>query len=264
MLPKDRIIPFMSTDKSQIQLGFSKACQTYASEAGAQQQMVERLMELWPQDKPMSEIKSVFEFGCGSGFLTRLIRDRFSPEMALINDLSPSWEPLIKEVFPDHKGWKFLSADAEELTLSESYDLIASSASLQWFERPAEFLARMFDALKPEGILLISTFGKDNLKEIRQITAVGLEYPAVELLFSGLASAAALRFEDQERISLSFASPLDVLRHLKRTGVNKSHSRFWTPAMLREFEHSYETFRCPDGSYPLTYHPIYICVQKKS
>jgi hypothetical protein len=68
--------------------------------------------------------------------------------------------------------------------------------------------------------------------------------------------------QENDRIQLRFPTPLDVLRHLKNTGVNRSHAQFWTPGQLKRFTEQYSQFQLEDGSYPLTYHPIYFCIQK--
>lgn len=248
-------------EKTQIELGFSKAHLSYATEALAQQHMVYRLMKMWPQDCPFSGVKHLLEIGCGSGFLTRELAATFAPERATINDLSPAWEAHVRPFFASDR-WTFLAADAEEHPWEESYDLIASSACLQWFTDPLRFLSGMMERLLPSGILLFSSFGPDNLKEIRALTGQGLDYPPIGTLMEPLQQHHRLELKINDPIQLRFKQPVDVLRHLKRTGVNRSNAQFWTPGRLAEFSTEYARFQLEDGTYPLTYDPFYFCVRK--
>lgn len=67
----------------------------------------------------------------------------------------------------------------------------------------------------------------------------------------------------EEEICLSFASPLEVLRHLKNTGVNSVTQKQWTKSNLATFCKAYSRkFSYLDGVH-LTYHPLYCVAQKK-
>lgn len=248
-------------EKKTIQSGFARAHESYETEAMAQQSMVQQLMQLWPEKADPSQVQSVLEIGCGSGFLTRELIRRFRPQKAVINDLSPVWESHVTPHFPS-ANWQFLAADAEETEWRDHYHLIASGACIQWFSDPAGFLESLYGQLHPGGILLISSFGTDNLREIRTLTGQGLDYPEVSDLLSGIQNFTSRQVRENDRIILRFSSPVDILRHLKKTGVNRSHAQFWTPGQLRSFSERYEAFRLDDGSYPLTYHPIYFSIQK--
>ena len=248
-------------EKTLIQSGFARAHVSYASEAMAQQRMVYQLMSMWPAETPAQQIQSILEIGCGSGFLTRELVRRFAPERALINDLSPVWEEHVAPLFPS-ENWRFVAADAEEYNWKKQYHLIASSACIQWFSNPSLFLRSAYAQLLPGGVLLVSSFGADNLLEIKHLTGSGLNYPDLDTLLSGISGYRSIVSQENDRIQLRFPSPLDVLRHLKNTGVNRSHAQFWTPGQLKRFTEQYSQFQLGDGSYPLTYHPIYFCIQK--
>jgi hypothetical protein len=54
-----------------------------------------------------------------------------------------------------------------------------------------------------------------------------------------------------------FDSPLEVLKHIKATGVNSLHRQVWTPGRLRRFVDDYkQIFSDENDSVKLTYHPI--------
>ena len=60
-----------------------------------------------------------------------------------------------------------------------------------------------------------------------------------------------------------FDTPMEVLRHMRYTGVNALTGGTWTRADIREFESKYQAFKGEKG-YPLTYHPVLLVLQKKS
>ncbi|HEA8248685.1 TPA: malonyl-[acyl-carrier protein] O-methyltransferase BioC, partial [Campylobacter coli] len=57
----------------------------------------------------------------------------------------------------------------------QKFDLITSNASLQWLDLK-QVLPTLANMLNKKGILLLSTFGEMNLKEIKQSTSLGLKY----------------------------------------------------------------------------------------
>jgi len=70
-------------------------------------------------------------------------------------------------------------------------------------------------------------------------------------------------YSREEKLKLSFASPLEVLKHLKETGVTGIRRQSWTRGELDDFCRRYrEQYTAPDGTVPLTYHPIYMICKK--
>jgi malonyl-CoA O-methyltransferase len=69
-------------------------------------------------------------------------------------------------------------------------------------------------------------------------------------------------YAEEETIEQHFATPKDVLRHLKETGVTGIRSRHWTPRQLMEFCNRYTEMFGSGHDVALTYHPIYIIAKK--
>lgn len=82
--------------------------------------------------------------------------------------------------------------------------------------------------LKTNGLLAVATFGKDNLKEVRQITNIGLNYPTLSQWQAWLAKDFELLWCEDFKVILDFDTPLDVLKHLKYTGVTATNQKNWT------------------------------------
>lgn len=246
-------------DKRLIAERFARARGTYTREAKVQLQVAEkmlRLVEQYRSDRPLTQ---VVEFGCGTGIYSQLLLERLHPAHLLLNDLCPEMEELVGSL-----PARFVAGDAESLALPAGTDLITSCSTLQWFVAPARFFGRCREALAERGVLAVSTFGPDNLREIRALTGNGLTYPTLAELTRMLHEAGLqLLHAEEEQATLSFASPLEVLRHLQRTGATGTGTHIWTRGKLQRFENDYrQRFALPEG-VSLTYHPIYLIAQKK-
>lgn len=158
----------------------------------------------------------------------------------------------------------FLPCDAETLDFPQGTDLITSCSTLQWFADTERFFARCHRFLSDGGILAFSTFGKKNMREIHTLTGHGLEYLSLDNLKVLLSPRFEILYAEEEIVSLPFGTPLEVLRHLKQTGVTGTEKRVWTRGRLQSFCDEYIRM-CgnDDRSVSLTYHPIYVIARKR-
>ena len=106
----------------------------------------------------------------------------------------------------------FLPCDAETLDFPQGTDLITSCSTLQWFADTERFFARCHRFLSDGGILAFSTFGKKNMREIHTLTGHGLEYLSLDNLKVLLSPRFEILYAEEEIVSLSFGTPLEVLR----------------------------------------------------
>ena len=152
----------------------------------------------------------------------------------------------------------FYCGDAENFPFQRQFDLIASASAVQWFHHPDNFISHCKTGLKPNGLLAITSFGEDNLKEIRQMTNVGLSYPNLSQWQNWLANDFELLWHEDVNVILDFDTPLDVLKHLKYTGVTATNQKNWTRKNLNKFIDDYlQAFSLPSGKVRLTYHPLF-------
>ena len=165
---------------------------------------------------------------------------------------------------PATTGVSFLPCDAETLDFPQGTDLITSCSTLQWFADTERFFARCHRFLSDGGILAFSTFGKKNMREIHTLTGHGLEYLSLDNLKVLLSPRFEILYAEEEIVSLPFGTPLEVLRHLKQTGVTGTEKRVWTRGRLQSFCDEYIRM-CgnDDRSVSLTYHPIYVIARKR-
>lgn len=210
---------------------------------------------------PASAHRSVLEVGCGTGLFTRSYLHDVKPGQLCLNDICPEVAGCFKDLLGDRI--RFFAGDAERLNFPAGQSLIASCSALQWFESPQRFFHRCSHLLTNDGYFTFSTFGKENLTEVASLTGATLPYLSLEELKEALRSDYELLYCHEEKLSLSFQSPMDVLKHLKATGVTGIRQSQWTKGSLATFCNRYqEIYSQPDHTVRLTYHPIYIIAKK--
>lgn len=249
----------MSLNKTLIAQRFAKAGESYLQQAVVQQQMSQVLLKKMSLHLP-SQFTQVLEIGCGTGNLTYPFLEQFDVKNMVLNDLYPSVQQHLSCIAVEH-SW--LIGDIETLPLPSSLDLIVSGAALQWMHDIAQLLQRCADALLPEGYLCFSTFGTDNLQEMKALTGYGLMYFSVQQwqLFLQQTGFEILDLTESHSC-LYFETPKDILRHLKATGVTGiAQQHRWTKQLLKQFEQDYQQFHTEKG-FCLTYHPMY-CVARR-
>ena len=248
----------MSIDKALVAQRFAKAGQSYVEHAVVQKQISAQLFEYLKAYCPQS-LNSVLEIGCGSGNLTHLFQTHFQFEQLFLNDLYAD----VEQHFSTIENIAWLIGDIEQLHLPQSLDAVISSSALQWMTDLPTLLHRIHDALKPNAYFGFSTFGSDNLTEIKQLIGQGLNYISLEFLKRQLEQQNfEVLFIEQEVKQIYFDHPKSVLQHLKATGVTataKSHR--WTKQSLQQFYLDYQQFYGEQG-FSLTYHPIYVIARR--
>ena len=248
-------------DKALIRRRFARASATYAERADAQRRIAARMAGLIARHVPRSACRNVLEVGCGTGVFTRMLLRRTHPSFVWLNDICPEMRESLADVLGERV--QFCPGDAEQTEFPGGQSLITSCSAIQWFDSPPRFFARCRNLLADGGYFSFSTFGQKNLQEVASITGEALSYLSLEELKSVLLPHYELIHASEELISLSFPSPLEVLRHLQATGVTVIRRRQWTKGMLADFCRRYERlFRQTDRTVCLTYHPIYIIAKK--
>lgn len=233
-------------DKALVKKRFSRNLKTYKDNSVVQNKMADKLVEMI-----RFQPKKILELGCGSGLLTEKLIKKFNTTTYDAIDIVEDCEKYIKEI---SSNINFYHSDIETFNFQDKYDLIISNAVFQWVEDLPLFIKGLKKCLNPNGILLFSTFGTDNLLEISKLTGESLKYIAIQELNSLLHPQEI--YED--KISLNFDTPKDVLKHLKYTGVNAISNNHWTKSDLKNFENGYHKL-CPNN-ITLTYNPIYILI----
>ncbi|EAC1897841.1 malonyl-ACP O-methyltransferase BioC [Campylobacter jejuni] len=221
-------------------MNFLKA-KDYEKHAKVQDFMGLKLCEILKKLR-ISHFEKVFEFGCGRGELSKKLQNFITFDEYLKNDILDFKENSSILIFD-------MNEIAKQDLSKEKFDLIVSNATLQWLDLK-RIIPSLRDMLNQNGILLLSTFAEQNLKEIKQSTGFGLNYFSLnelEQIFKVYFNEVKIT---QELIKLSFDNALDVFRHLKLSGVNSLGFYPLNKGFLKEFEEKFQN--------KLTYHPVFI------
>ena len=174
-------------DARHIRRAFSRAAPGYAAAATLQREVEGRLLESldYLDDR---EPRVVLDLGCGPAHAAAAMRRRWPRARVVAIDLAM---PMLRQAKP-RTGWGVLewsrlqsplsriNADARALPLADdSVDVLFCNLCLQWVDDLAAVFAGFRRALKPDGLLLCSSFGPDTLHELREAFATADSAPHV-------------------------------------------------------------------------------------
>lgn len=255
------------SEKNRIQKHFDAKAICYESSAVLQRNVCDELL----QRLDLTSIKPavVLDVGCGTGWGTQGLLKKYKQAKVISLDLSPEMLQQTRA----KGGWlrkpKLMCADAEAIPLdNESIDLVFSSLMLQWCDYRKVF-AEFKRILKPQGLLMFSTFGPDTLKELKQSWAQVDNHPHVndftdmhdlgdELIHAGLAEPVM----DMDLHTLTYKDVVSVMADLKAIGANtvlnkqQTANGLITPGRLKQVINYYETYR-KQGLVPASYEVVY-------
>jgi malonyl-CoA O-methyltransferase len=152
-------------DKFQIAHRFNRAASTYDQHAIVQKQMAQHLLQHLQRCK--QPLRRICEIGCGTGYLTGLLLQRYpQAELVAIDLAAQMVEKAKTSVTSSNVDW--VVGDAEQLDPHgwEPFDAVISNASIQWLSNPKRTLRRWREILHPNGWFMASTFGVDTFQEM--------------------------------------------------------------------------------------------------
>ena len=138
--------------------------------------------------------------------------------------------------------------------------MIISNAVFQWFENLDKVLEYYSSLLKIDGIIAFSTFSPENFLEIREVTGLTLNYKNIDELKEIVEKNFEIIHIEKFNYKMNFSTPLQVLAHMKNTGVNSLTEKHWGIKNVKEFCDKYRE-KFPELS--LTYAPIIVVAKKK-
>ncbi len=250
-------------DKNLLQRRFRSASKTYNNHAIVQQQMAQKLVSLaLPEISTICQ--NILEIGCGTGLLTREIVKHFSFLNYNANDLVNEVEPIINNIISKQQqaSFEFIQGDAQQLSIKNKQDVIWSGATIQWIRDLDHFFEHTSSLLKSDGYFALSSFGTDNFNEIKTITGKGIDYQSIQDVIIKASKYFKIINQKSWYNKLWFNTPLEVLKHMRHTGVNGVSSTKWTKKDLETFSTGYQQYQNEEG-FPLTYHPFILILKKK-
>lgn len=252
-----------SIDPQAIAHRFARAWYTYDQAALPQQQIARTaytLLQGIAEREPLQP-GHILEIGCGTGYFTRLVQPLFPSSAWILNDLLPEARRILPSCLP---GTRFLPGDILSHTLRTPCGLILSTSVFQWIPDIRRLIGKLASWQPRRAHLFFSTFLPKNLYEVKELTGRGLTYPTLGEWEEALGPYYRIEVLQEEELRYGFDTPLDVLHHLKDTGVTATNTDPWTPAQLRRFCQAYAArYQDTEGKVPLTYHPLYVGARRR-
>jgi malonyl-CoA O-methyltransferase len=260
--------------KQSIRRNFARRAGSYDRHAGVQRLMARGLMERMQEGLPQA--RRILEIGCGTGYLTHLLR-RVNPQAELVAlDLDVALIDQARGRLGPDSRVSWLVADGESFSRG-SFDLIISNATFQWFSHPRETLKSYSQALSSEGSLAFSTLGPQTFVELdaslsQAAAAMNLDttpaIPARMFLNSQnwqdlLDQAGFSQIQLARQIlEAHFPTVPEFLKALKATGASNPQPRAFTPRLLNALIRAYDSRFRQNGSVPVTYEIIWALARK--
>jgi malonyl-CoA O-methyltransferase len=252
-------------DKQQARRAFSRAAPHYDEVAALQREIAARMLDRLAYIR--HEPAVVLDVGTGTGDAIQGLGKRYPNAQIIALDFAL---PMLHQarqregvVTPD-----CLCGDAERLPLADaSVEMIFSSATLQWCNDLRGTFREFLRVLRPNGMLLFSTFGPDTLMELRASWAavdggthvspfMDMHNIGDAMLEAGMAEPVV----DVDRLQVTYENVPSLMRDLKTLGahnVTRDRQRGLTgKGRLRAMYQAYEKFR-RDERLPASYEVVY-------
>ncbi|HIE40910.1 MAG TPA: malonyl-ACP O-methyltransferase BioC [Thiomicrorhabdus sp.] len=274
-----RSTPLAKINRQHIKQHFSHAAPSYEEAAVLQKVIAERMDERL--ELTTLKTQTILDVGAGTGFLTEKLIARYPHANLFAIDLSLS---MLQQAHPRLQTARFpwlgtnilcktaataINADAYQLPFAnQSVDLITSNLMLQWCDDLDAVFQEFRRVMRPEGLLMFSTFGPDTLKELRHAwkTADPEQEHVNQFIDMHDIGDALIRngfgqpVMDIELFTLTYDQPINVLKDLKAIGATHANQQRRQGLMgkhrFKTMLNAYETFR-QNTKIPATYEVVH-------
>lgn len=260
-------------NRTIVRKAFSSHADTYDSLAVVQKSVTERFAERLTEFMPKQG--AILDIGAGTGRLLESLGKKF-PEAELVGlDFAFGMTSCARSRFRGNKRISLACADAEFLPFrSESFNLVVSTSTYQWFDSLDAPFAEVFRVLKAGSWFSFALFGENTLFELREsyqnaITEARTKIPdrthrfaKKEDVLDRLVSSGFTKPSVKSEIEVEMHNDVrDLVRSLKGIGAGSasgvSTAGLSGRRVMERMIQAYETNFGSIGGIPATYEVIY-------
>jgi malonyl-CoA O-methyltransferase len=223
--------------KDLIRRSFDRARDTYAEAAKVQAEVA----HVCASNIPEGNYPNILEIGAGGGLLTRCLAKRCLHERYVGVDIAPGMLCQVDKSMLTNP--QLIAADGEFLDLSQnSFDLLASSSTMQWYRNPESSIHANIRLLKPGGRFSLAIFVEGTFPEFSEASKAsgfGSMLPMYsEQFFIDILKNTAPAFLDSAVATYVTYYPTvtDLLRSHRATGATA------TPGVKKPSKDAYRAF----------------------
>ena len=213
----------LSVPTNKIQRGFSTSAISYDANSGLHRQIADKLLS---QAVNIPVARAVLDVGCGTGYLTRRLKEIFPQSKVVGLDFSQRMLDLAKL---KNNDITWVLGDGHQLPFVDaSFDLLISNLAYQWSPDLSMAFGEARRVIPPGGVMVCTLFGYNTCQELfRSLN----EAKGGSLLFSRLPDALKVKealtlagFKDPlvkcEQIKIEFKDMPELTAWLKSIGAN--------------------------------------------
>jgi malonyl-CoA O-methyltransferase len=252
---------------SLVKNNFNSHALDYDDCAILQQAVGERLIERLDLIKKIPE--TVLDLGCGTGAQQKSLKRKYDKATIFAMDMAPGMvkKASAKKTRFFNRLWPVCGKAEQTPLKNESLNMVFSNLMLQWCNDLDVVMGEMSRVLRPEGLLIFSSFGPDTLKELRDSWAKVDDYIHVNAFIDMHDMGDAMvragfsnPVMEAETITLTYDDIFGLMKDLKMIGAqntNQGRKRGLTSkGDLEGLVRAYEAYR-HEGRLPATYEVVY-------
>jgi len=254
--------PFLSNIQT-IRDTFERIAGQYERHAALENEVCTRLLERTSFNR--REPLRILDLGCGPGIGSAQLKKAFRKAQVVSMDTSQAMLSQVRSRSSMLRPLRAVCGDIGALPFAiSSVDMVFSNLASFWSPDPVAMFSEFRRVLRPDGMLLFSTFGPESMSELAEAWSQvdpSVRVPVFpDLLDTGDALVAAGFREpvmDREKISLSYPQLDALFNELEATGTAlliEGWER--TKEAVAPLKKAYEPLM-QDGRYPLSFEVVY-------
>lgn len=208
---------------------FSRSAQRYESEAVIQR-VAAAQFDSWLAHQIPRSPQRIAEIGCGTGFLTRLLRERFPDCLVQATDIAPRMVELCRAAVGEDDRVELSVCDGRDVRFNPSPELVVSAMCFQWFDPLLPVLAHHLSQSPALGfsIMLDRSFSQWRAAHKMANLQPGLHRcPSFEQVEEACYAAGGLRVQSKRiRLHQEFPDGRSFIQSLRAIGADQPRNDY--------------------------------------